>query len=433
MDENNVAIRVTNLGKQYRIGEQQARYRTIREVITGGIRAPFRRAASLLKGQVYGAASLREEIWALKEITFEVKRGEVLGIIGRNGAGKTTLLKILSQITEPSEGSAEIRGRVGSLLEVGTGMHPELTGRENIYLNGAILGMKRAEINHKFDDIIEFSGVKKFIDTPMKHYSSGMQVRLAFSIAANLEPEILLVDEVLAVGDAEFQRKCLGKMDEVVKEGRTVLFVSHNMGAVLNLCSRGILLNASKVKMEGPIQQVVDSYINESLELEGTVTFSEDRPIISEDLRFISARILNNKDQVTTNIGMKEGLNIEIEYQVFQSIKSAQIAFELYNSMGVCVLCSTDLDENPEDVKETTAPGHYVAKCFIPPLYLRSDRYWIDIGSSIPGMMLLDEIRQAISFEVFDAGESAESKLAQGRRGIIIPLLEWKKSMIAED
>jgi lipopolysaccharide transport system ATP-binding protein len=238
---SDTVIRVDGLSKLYRIGRPEDRYKTLRESMAGAVKTPFKRAAKLFRGQPYCAANM-ETIWALKNVTFEVKRGEVIGIIGRNGAGKTTLLKILSRITEPTEGYAEIDGRVGSLLEVGTGFHPELTGRENIYLNGAILGMKKAEIERKFDEIVAFAEVEKFIDTPVKHYSSGMYVRLAFAVAAHLEPEILMVDEVLAVGDAAFQEKCLGQMGEVARGGRTVLFVSHNMAAIESLCSRAILL-----------------------------------------------------------------------------------------------------------------------------------------------------------------------------------------------
>jgi len=254
-----IAIRVENLSKQYRIGGPQARYKTIRESLTEAVQAPFRRLSSVVRGQ--SSAVSNETIWALKDVSFEVNRGEVVGIIGRNGAGKSTLLKILSRITEPTEGRAEIHGRVGSLLEVGTGFHPELTGRENIYLNGAILGMKRAEIERKFDEIVDFAEIEKFIDTPVKHYSSGMYVRLAFAVAAHMEPEILLVDEVLAVGDAVFQKKCLGKMGDVAKEGRTVLFVSHNMAAIENLCQRGIVLDHGRVEYVGSQTEAITQYL----------------------------------------------------------------------------------------------------------------------------------------------------------------------------
>jgi len=251
-------ITVENLSKQYRIGVRE-RYGCLRESIVKGITAPFQRLRRL--GQ---KPPPEETIWALKDVSFEVQKGEVLGIIGRNGAGKTTLLKVLSRITEPTEGEVRIRGRVASLLEVGTGFHPELTGRENIFLNGAVLGMTRKEIQRKFDEIVAFAEVEKFIDTPVKRYSSGMYVRLAFAVAAHLEPEVLLVDEVLAVGDAEFQKKCLGKMGDVAREGRTVLFVSHNMAATVKLCARGLLLSSGRLVKEGSSRETVDFYLGTS-------------------------------------------------------------------------------------------------------------------------------------------------------------------------
>ncbi len=246
-------ISVRNLSKQYRIGMRGPRYRTLRESLAGAFMAPFRSRKDT------GASA--DFIWALKDVSFDVQRGEVLGLIGRNGAGKSTLLKVLSEITYPTEGRVEIRGRVGSLLEVGTGFHPELTGRENIFLNGAILGMTRAEITRKFDEIVSFAEVEKFIDTPVKRYSSGMYVRLAFAVAAHLEPEILLVDEVLAVGDTQFQKKCMGKMGDVARgEGRTIIFVSHNMAAIEALCERCILLDGGRVAADGPVEQVISAY-----------------------------------------------------------------------------------------------------------------------------------------------------------------------------
>jgi lipopolysaccharide transport system ATP-binding protein len=253
---SDIAIRVESLSKQYRIGGPQAQYKTLRESLVDMAAAPARRLRSLGR-----PSPENETIWALKDVSFDVKRGEVVGIIGRNGAGKTTLLKILCRITEPTKGYAEIKGRVGSLLEVGTGFHPELTGRENVYLNGAILGMRRAEIDQKFDEIVAFSEIEKFLDTPVKRYSSGMYVRLAFSVAAHLEPEILLVDEVLAVGDAAFQKKCLGKMEGVAREGRTVLFVSHNMAAIENLCHKAFALDRGRLTMTGEPHDVVEAYL----------------------------------------------------------------------------------------------------------------------------------------------------------------------------
>jgi len=261
-------IRAEGLGKHYLIGHraEAERHPTLRDTIVRGARALARSAADMLHGRQLVAGDEVEEFWALKDVSFEVKRGEVVGIIGRNGAGKSTLLKILSRITEPSTGRVTIKGRVASLLEVGTGFHPELTGRENIYLNGAILGMTRAEIRVKLDEIVSFAEIERFLDTPVKRYSSGMYVRLAFAVAAHLEPEILVVDEVLAVGDAEFQRKCLGKMGEVAQGGRTVLFVSHNMGAVLTLCSHGLLLEAGHVVLDNTAEQVVGHYVRSGAE-----------------------------------------------------------------------------------------------------------------------------------------------------------------------
>src|SRR5437763_16103246 len=249
------AIRVSNLSKLYHLGVRSpGGYRTLRESLMAAVTAPFRRRED----------AARNDLWALKDVSFEVNRGEVVGIIGRNGAGKSTLLKILSRITEPTEGEVEIAGRVGSLLEVGTGFHPELTGRENVYLNGAILGMKRSEIDRRFDEIVAFSEIERFLETPVKHYSSGMYTRLAFAVAAHLNPEILIVDEVLAVGDAAFQKKCLGKMGDVAGQGRTVLFVSHNMQAVRQLCSRAMWLHAGSVAADGPAAEVTEKYLQAS-------------------------------------------------------------------------------------------------------------------------------------------------------------------------
>ncbi|HEX9637376.1 MAG TPA: ABC transporter ATP-binding protein, partial [Acidobacteriota bacterium] len=266
---NDLAIRAENLSKQYQIGALQKRHATLRNQLGEGLRDLFRRRDSKRE---------KPTIWALKDVSFEVKSGEIVGIIGRNGAGKSSLLKILSRITYPTRGRLTIQGRVGSLLEVGTGFHPELTGRENIYLNGAILGMSRFEINRKFDEIVAFAEVEKFIDTPVKRYSSGMYVRLAFSVAAHLEPEILLVDEVLAVGDAAFQRKCLGLMGEVAGHGRTVLFVSHNMAAVMQLTRRGLLLDGGRLAAHGPTGEVVQQYLASLHEQSGTVYEVLERP-----------------------------------------------------------------------------------------------------------------------------------------------------------
>ena len=342
---DNIAIRVENLSKQYRIGGPQARYKTIRESLTEAVQSPFRRLASVVRGQ--SSVTSDETIWALKDVSFEVQRGEVVGIIGRNGAGKTTLLKILSRITEPTEGQAEIHGRVGSLLEVGTGFHPELTGRENITLNGAILGMKRAEIDRKFDQIVAFAEIEKFIDTPVKHYSSGMYVRLAFSVAAHMEPEILLVDEVLAVGDAAFQKKCLGKMGDVAKEGRTVLFVSHNMSAIRALCQRTIWIHDGRIKADGDSELIVAEYLSPLQASNGAsaVLKSVDGEVEIEQV------LTKNQDGEITNVFRTgDPITIEIHYFARRLVRPPYLWVGVSGLLGRLFAANMVLDGvRPED------------------------------------------------------------------------------------
>jgi len=334
-----IVIRVENLSKRYRIGSLRPSYKTLRESLTEAAQAPLRRAAKLLRGEAYGAAGLEETIWALKDVSFRVDQGEVVGIIGRNGAGKTTLLKILSRITEPTEGCAEIHGRMGALLEVGTGFHPELTGRENIYLNGAILGMRKVEIESKFDEIVAFSGVEQFIDTPIKHYSSGMAVRLAFSVAAHLEPEILLVDEVLAVGDAAFQRKCMGKMQDVAREGRTVLFVSHNMGAIQSMCQRAIWLNGGKVMSDGVSRQVVQQYMGSA---SGDSVLYAPQPSRGYTDLIIEKMVLkNSQGQITKTVSSGEELHIEIYYHALKRLPKPYFWIAIRSRFGS--LCGANM------------------------------------------------------------------------------------------
>jgi lipopolysaccharide transport system ATP-binding protein len=318
--DNNLALKVSNLGKKYTIGKQK----------DGTFRSSL---ANVFKS----AANKGEDFWALKNVNFEVKKGEVVGIIGKNGAGKSTLLKLVSQITKPSQGQIEIRGRVASLLEVGTGFHPELTGRENIFLNGTILGMSRKEVKLKFDEIVVFSGIEKFIDTAVKHYSSGMYVRLAFAVAAHLEPEILIIDEVLAVGDAEFQKKCLGKMDEVAKAGRTVLFVSHNMAAVKNLCTRAILIDKGQVTFEGSIQDAISRYNSivsqQKLKFDTSDYSSRKRgikQIYVESIEFNHINYLPSSDfKVNISLGKTEEFNGKIDLSVFVFDELNNTVFQL--------------------------------------------------------------------------------------------------------
>ena len=315
------AIKIEGLSKQYRIGAKQQAYKTLRESLTGAASAPFRALRSKLRRSGTGSADDDSLIWALKDISLEIKRGEVVGIIGRNGAGKSTLLKTLSRITDPTTGYADINGRIGSLLEVGTGFHPELTGRENIYLNGAILGMRKSEIKRKFDEMVAFAEVEKFVDTPVKHYSSGMYLRLAFAVAAHLEPEILLVDEVLAVGDAAFQKKCLGKMGDVAKEGRTILFVSHNMGSIRSLCTRGIVLDEGKVLYDGDVSRGIEAYCRSI----GLIQTSSDNGFNSDSSR-------TGFDPISVN---GEG-NTVVQSQEFEVSTALQIN---ENASGLSLFC----------------------------------------------------------------------------------------------
>jgi lipopolysaccharide transport system ATP-binding protein len=408
---SDLAVRVEHLAKRYRIGAQRAAYRTLRESMVAAAGAPVR----WLRGEH------REErtLWALDDVSFEVEQGEALGIIGRNGAGKSTLLKILSRVTKPTRGWAELHGRVGSLLEVGTGFHPELTGRENIYLNGAILGMRRPEIDRKFDEIVAFAETEKFLDTPVKYYSSGMFVRLAFAVAAHLEPEILAVDEVLAVGDAEFQKKCLGKMSTVTREGRTVLFVSHNMAAVTSLCRRGLLIDKGKIEYTGEIETVVSRYLGR-YEERGEYRRTEP-PLPNQKLMITGARLLNN-GMVSAAFRSSGNLTLQIECDVRVPVKGAQIAFELLNETDQCLFSSTNQDLDRE--KEVLSPGAYILECSFGLRILRSGKYRINISSSIPAVEVLDAVNSVLVFDVLD-DTSPMLMLGQGRRGVIFLELPW--------
>ncbi len=357
-----------------------------------------------------------------------MKKGEVVGIIGRNGAGKSTLLKILSRITTPTEGTVEVHGRIGSLLEVGTGFHPELSGRENIYLSGSILGMKRTEIDAKFDEIVRFAEMEKFLDTPVKRYSSGMYVRLAFAVAAHLEPEILIVDEVLAVGDAAFQKKCLGKMGDVAKEGRTVLFVSHNMAAVASLCTKGFLLSDGRIIAEGDIQKIISKYLENSAELDGLY----EKPSSMKNGKISIDRVLlKNADGVATSFYNTEVLKIEIVLRVNQPLTGVQIAVEILNEHDIGVLCTTNLDADEMDTVPVYEVGQYVLECPIRLSSLRKGRYHIRISSSIPNIEMLDIVEKFLYFEIVD-DPPFMVKLNQTRTGVFVPLIEWTEEKVRE-
>jgi lipopolysaccharide transport system ATP-binding protein len=410
----------------YRIGEKQERYYTFRDTLTNIVLAPFRRLRRVGK-----QPKEDEIIWALKDVSFEVKHGEVVGIIGRNGAGKTTFLKILSRITEPTEGQAVIHGRVGSLLEVGTGFHPELTGRENIFLNGAILGMRKTEIERKFDEIVAFAEIEKFMDTPVKRYSSGMYVRLAFAVAAHLEPEILLVDEVLAVGDAVFQKKCLGKMDDVAKEGRTVLFVSHNMGMIRSLCERCILLSDGQQVMDDEPAQVISYYLSSGLydnNAEGEIhwTDSADAPG-SEEMKLRSIRLLGPTGDVQGTFEVDKPIIVEITYEVRKRLRGMRLNLRLLTQEGIIAFGTT----NHNQMQDELVPGQYIAKCIIPGELLNRGKYLVCLGAGIPRVKVLISSREFLSLTTSGAS-SHGSYFPANWPGVVCPKLEWTNQKIEE-
>lgn len=417
-----IAIRADGLGKRYRIGALQERERTLGETLKDGLTAPFERTLKLMRGEATGAADLDETIWALRDVNFEVEVGEVLGIIGANGAGKSTLLKILSRITEPTEGYVELRGRVGSLLEVGTGFHKELTGRENVFLNGAVLGMGRAEIEDKFDEIVEFAGTGRFIDTPVKFYSSGMRVRLAFAVAAHLDPEILVVDEVLSVGDAAFRQKCLGKMGEVAGSGRTVVFVSHNMAQITDLCERVILLEDGEMTMDGPADEVVSHYLSESTSSSGMWERSLDGAEEPEDEVFVhSIRVTSKSGELQEVVRFDRPFFVEIRYDVREPVRNLDVLFGVENQSGNLLWTSYDTDTTGLS-GEVREPGRYVSRCKVPAGLLRPGTYWLNFCAQIPGIRTVDGQTRVVSFDISNAGFGSHSR----RPGAFTPMLDWE-------
>jgi lipopolysaccharide transport system ATP-binding protein len=432
---DDVVIRAEGLGKKYMIGHQAEResYVALRDVIARGARDLWRKTADMARGRAIVTGDTVEEFWALKDVSFEVGRGEVLGIIGRNGAGKSTLLKILSRITEPSEGRVTIRGRVASLLEVGTGFHPELTGRENIYLNGAILGMKRTEIRKKFDEIVAFAEVEQFLDTPVKRYSSGMYVRLAFAVAAHLEPEILVVDEVLAVGDAEFQKKCLGKMDEVSRrEGRTVLFVSHNLQALRSLCSRALLLSHGKAALDASVANVAEAYramISQAQQsCWSSVTGIGDEDALLKAIRVYSAR-------GGASFFSSEPIWVELLVDVLRPRSGLCVGFDLLAEDGTVVLRAYDTDDAHEAC-QTRAPGAYRIVCTLPPGLLHGHRYGIAPRIGVHYEKWIVQADALVAADVvLDHGQTSywASLDAQSRPGLVAPVFHWRSEAAVEE
>lgn len=388
--------------------------------------APFRRNRSALQPSDLPTSQYADEnntIWALKDVSFEIGQGEVIGLIGSNGSGKSTLLKILSRITEPTEGTAEIRGRVSSLLEVGTGFHPELTGRENIYLNGAILGMKRIELDRNFDEIVAFAEIERFLDTPVKHYSSGMYVRLAFAVAAHLEPEILLVDEVLAVGDAAFQRKCLGKMANVASVGRTVLFISHNMQAISYLCSSTILLGDGRVVSQGQTAQVIGQYLSWGTNKSAEAVWSFEGAPGTSIAKLRSVRALNEVNEPCFNMGMNNPITLRVEFWILRQAR-VEVSLHLYNREGVRLFATGNFHD-PSWRGIEHEPGLYAASCTIPKHYLNEGVHSVEVYLHHGNPHQVDvKVPEVVSFDVRDPGDTRGDWTGQWA-GVIRPILAW--------
>ena len=411
-------IEIKNLGKRYDIAHQRGGYIALRDVLANVVKNPF----SFLKSKAKKVVGLekKEAFWALKDISFDVMPGEVIGVIGKNGAGKSTLLKILTGITPPTEGEAIMRGRVSSLLEVGTGFHPELTGRENIFLNGAILGMTRKEIAQKFDEIVEFSGVGKFLDTPVKHYSSGMQVRLAFSVAAHMEPDILIVDEVLAVGDAEFQKKSMGKMEEVThKDGRTILFVSHNLGAVKQLCAKTILIEKGEIKMFGNTEEVIDFYASRTNNLLPKKTWTDNNPG-DDSIKFESVCIRDAKGKIISSAFAEEQLLIEIGYEILEPVKNLQLGFKLKRNGEVAFTTGDIVLPRDKDIERQK--GSHISTCIVPPDFLNHGEYTVELFCHIPNQKMIAE-EDVLNIKI----EAKTTRLGtDAQPGLLRPLLDWE-------
>src|SRR5262245_38388560 len=428
---SDTAISVENLSKCYLIGHEIQRNTTLRDVIIRESHNFTRKALDFFRGRQIVQGDEVEDFWALRNVSYEVKRGEVLGIIGRNGAGKSTLLKILSRITEPTKGRAILRGRVASLLEVGTGFHPELTGRENIYLNGAILGMSRAEIARKFDEIVAFAEVEKFLDTPVKRYSSGMCVRLAFAVGAHLEPEILVVDEVLAVGDAEFQRKCLGKMRSVAaRENRTVLFVSHNLQAVQSLCGRAILLDTGRIVAQGAVRPVVAEYLAQARLSDGERVWSLDSAPGNADVKLTAVRVLSSEGQPSGTLSSEHDVCVELDFVARRVDASMCVGCDLANSEGLTVFRTYQTDVQRER-RPLVKKGHNRWRCTIPKGLLNGGEYFLGPRISIHNVSWIVHEDAVLQFRMhLGHGVSPfwNSLSEANRPGLVAPILDWKSA-----
>jgi lipopolysaccharide transport system ATP-binding protein len=423
-------IEAHGVSKRYLLGG--AEDRTLRELVMDTVKAPGRWLRRARGGESEGRRHRDKPFWALEDVSFSIGQGEAVGIIGRNGAGKSTLLKILSRITTPTRGEVRLRGQVASLLEVGTGFHPELTGRENIYLNGAIMGMRRADIRARFDEIVAFSEVEEFLDTPVKRYSSGMYVRLAFAVAAHLEPDVLVVDEVLAVGDASFQKKCLGKMQNVASGGRTVLFVSHNMAALSRLCARALLLEHGRLRADGPVADVVRQYMSGDLgDSPISVDFVQRGQLPGDDdVRLLATRVVS-EGMTAAQVDIRRPVRIEIEYEVLRQRYPMHPNIHIYTDESVCALVSSDAYDPA--ARQPRPPGRYRATVELPGNFLSEGLYSIDIAiSTLDPVIVHVQERGLLSFHVHDPGEGDTARGYYGGPipGVVRPLLPWRSEQL---
>ncbi len=424
---NNYAISLAGISKKYNIGAKRTKDGSLKDSLARMLISPFKKIGGVLRGEASAASALDKVFWALKDVSFDISPGETVGLIGYNGAGKSTLLKVLSRITQPSSGYGEINGRVGSLLEVGTGFHPELTGRDNVFLNGSILGMSNSRIKSKFDEIIDFSGIEEFIDTPVKHYSSGMYVRLAFAVAANLDPEILLVDEVLAVGDSRFQKKCLSKMNSIGDEGRTIVFVSHNMSAITRLCKRAILLKDGQVVNDGPSADVVANYMTTGISQVGCRDWYNDSEKYGDEfVQLLAIRVRDSAGTTLDTADIRRPVIIEMEYQVLKDGYNFLPHLHLFNESGVNIMTLIDLDKEwqgkirPKGTYRTavTIPGNFFSECTV---FVHANM--ISLDPPVSHFAASD----VIAFQVYDSlsGDSARGVYVGPINSIVRPAFEW--------
>jgi lipopolysaccharide transport system ATP-binding protein len=415
------AIEIEGVSKRYLLGGQNQQYVTLREQMLDVIRVPFRRPTRTRDREKY--------LWALEDVSLTIERGSVFGLIGPNGSGKSTLLKILSRITAPTSGRARLRGRVGSLLEVGTGFHPELSGRDNIFLSGAVLGMRREEVRSKFDEIVAFAEIERFLDTPVKHYSSGMYVRLGFAVAAHLEPEILLIDEVLAVGDLAFQKKCLEKMERVAEGGRSVIFVSHNLAAVQRICTSGVLLHSGRTVAVGQVKEVVDNYLSSIYgSTDGTarssVSFAAASAPGDDSVRLNRVELVSSTGNPSAAFRIDQGFEIRTEYEILEALSNFHLYLKIFREDGVLVFCTADWDGG-EVEPNSLGVGRHHASVAVPPHTLNAGSFFVDVLGYIPSIRQVFHAANAIHWTILAQGGAGGVESA-ARQGVVRPVLKWR-------